>query len=70
MDHGYKVDANKKCTAKTQKERQCSMPALLTIDKCALHAGLARANTDPHQGDPKALENYKRAVERQAARTR
>jgi hypothetical protein len=70
LDHGYPVDQHKKCVAKTQKERQCSLPALLTIEKCALHAGLARAKRDPLQGSPKLMENYKRNLERRTARAR
>jgi hypothetical protein len=73
MDHGYEVDENKRCTATTQKQRQCSLPPLRGIERCALHAGLAKPNGSPEHGDPTALEAYKRSLnsrERQPARSR
>jgi len=60
MDHGYAVNEDKRCTAKTQKQRQCTLPPLRGIDLCALHAGLARPRADASYGDPKALDTYKR----------
>lgn len=65
MDHGYEVNEDRRCAARTQKQRQCSLPPLRGIDLCALHAGLARPRGSAGYGDPKALEAYKRA---QAAR--
>ncbi len=62
LDHGYAVEADKRCSATTKKQRQCSMPALVGLSKCALHAGLARPKRDPKCGDPQALEAYKRAL--------
>ena len=60
MDHGYETDNTKRCTARTKKERQCSLDSLKGIDYCALHAGLARAKGKPGYGDPKALDAYRR----------
>ena len=68
MDHGYEVNEDKRCTARTQKQRQCTMPPLRGIDLCALHAGLARPRGDAGYGDPKALETYKRALAAKASR--
>ncbi len=68
MDHGYAVDENRRCTAKTQKLKQCSMPALRGIELCALHAGLAKPRTDAAYGDPKALETYRRSLAARASR--
>lgn len=62
MDHGYEVNEDKRCTARTQKQRQCSLPPLRGIELCALHAGLARPRNAPDYGDPKALEAYKRSL--------
>jgi len=62
MDHGYEVEKNKRCRSNTKKERQCTLPAVLGIDLCALHAGLARAKGKPGFGDPKVLEAYKRGL--------
>lgn len=62
MDHGYQVNENKRCSATTKKERQCTLPALAGIDMCALHSGLARPNGAAGFGDPQALEAYKRAL--------
>jgi len=62
MDHGYAVDEHKRCTATSQKARPCANQALAGIDRCALHAGLARPNGAPGYGDPRALEEYKRRV--------
>jgi hypothetical protein len=60
MDHGYEVNEDKRCSAKTQKLRQCALPPLRGIDLCALHSGLARPKGSPSYGDLKALEVYKR----------
>ena len=60
MDHGYAVDEDKRCSATSQKARPCANQALTGIDRCALHAGLARAKGAPGYGDPRALEEYKR----------
>jgi len=68
MDHGYQVDQDKRCTAKTQKLRQCSLPPLRGIDLCALHAGLAKARGSAGYGDPKALDAYKRSLAAKASR--
>ena len=62
MDHGYEVNEDKRCTAKTQKQRQCTLPPIRGIDLCALHAGLARPRAATDYGDPKALDAYKRAL--------
>jgi hypothetical protein len=62
MDHGYEVNEDKRCTAKTQKMRQCTLPPLRGIDLCALHAGLARPKDSPAFGDPRALDTYKRGL--------
>ena len=64
MDHGYEIDVNKRCRARTMKERQCTLPALAGIDLCALHAGLAKARGKPGYGDPRALDAYKRETAR------
>ena len=61
MDHGYAVDANRRCAARTKKDLQCSLPPLVGINLCALHSGLAKAKQTPGFGDAKALEAYKRA---------
>jgi hypothetical protein len=65
MDHGYETNEQMRCVANTQKLRQCSLPPLRGIDRCALHAGLARAKSKLGYGDPKALEAYKRSVSKQ-----
>jgi hypothetical protein len=73
MDHGYEVDENKRCTAITQKQRQCSLPPSRGIERCALHAGLAKPRASAGHGDPKALEAYRRSLvsrERQPVRPR
>lgn len=62
LDHGYEVDQNVLCRAVTKKERRCTLPALLGIDLCALHSGLARPRGTIGYGDPKALEAYKRGM--------
>jgi len=62
MDHGFAVEVDKRCKAKTQKDRQCSLPAIKGIDLCALHSGLATAKDKPGYGDPRALEAYKRSL--------
>jgi hypothetical protein len=62
LDHGYEVDINKRCRATTKKDRQCTLPPLVGIDLCALHAGLAKPNGAIGHGDPQALEAYKRAL--------
>ena len=62
LDHGYAVDAQRRCSATTKKQRQCTLPALVGSPKCALHAGLARPRRDARYGDPQALEAYKRAL--------
>ena len=67
MDHGFAVEVDKRCKAKTQKDRQCSLPAIKGIDLCALHSGLATAKDKPGYGDPKALEAYKRSLVKTAA---
>jgi hypothetical protein len=61
MDHGYEVDTDKRCAARTKKETQCRMPPLRGITLCALHSGLARAKGKPGYGDPRALDAYKRS---------
>ena len=61
MDHGYAVDENRRCAARTKKELQCQLPPLVGIKFCALHAGLAKAKLAPGFGDAKALEAYKRS---------
>ncbi len=61
MDHGYAVDDTKRCSARTKKEQQCSLPPLVGIKLCALHSGLARAKQKTGYGDPKALETFRRA---------
>jgi hypothetical protein len=68
MDHGYQVDEDRRCTARTQKQRQCSLPPIRGIELCALHAGLARAKGSSGYGDPKALDAYKRSVAAREAR--
>lgn len=73
MDHGYETDDNKRCIATTQKQRQCSLPPIRGIDRCALHAGLAKPNGSAAHGDPRSLEAYKRSLNvraRQPARPR
>jgi hypothetical protein len=60
VDHGYEVNDDKRCTARTQKQRQCTLPPVRGIDMCALHAGLARPRGSVGYGDPKALDAYKR----------
>ena len=67
MDHGFKVDENRRCSARTKKERQCARPALASIELCALHSGLAKAKGKPGFGDPRALEAYKRSLVRRPA---
>jgi hypothetical protein len=67
MDHGYQVNEDKRCTAKTQKLRQCTLPPLVGIELCALHAGLARPKHDPAYGDPRVLEAYKRSLAARAS---
>jgi hypothetical protein len=62
MDHGYNVDPNKRCRATTKKERPCALPALVGIDLCALHSGLAKAKGKPGYGDVSILEAYKRRL--------
>ena len=62
MDHGYPVDTGTRCSATTQKQRQCSLPAIAGINQCALHAGLARARGKAGYGDPRALEAHKRRL--------
>ena len=64
MDHGYEVDLNKRCRATTMKERQCTLPPLVGIELCALHAGLAKARGKPGYGDLRALDAYKRQTAR------
>jgi hypothetical protein len=68
MDHGYQVNEDKRCTAKTQKLRQCTLPPLVGIELCALHAGLARPKGAAGYGDPKALDAYKRMLAAKASR--
>jgi hypothetical protein len=68
MDHGYEVDEDRRCIARTQKQRQCSMPPIRGIDLCALHAGLAKARGSAGYGDPKALDAYKRSVAARGSR--
>jgi hypothetical protein len=63
-DHGYQVDDGKRCTAVTKKQKQCEMHALAGLQKCALHSGLARPNHDASQGNPQALEAFKRSLAR------
>jgi hypothetical protein len=60
MDHGYAVNEDKRCAATSQKARPCANQALTGIDRCALHAGLAKPRGAPGYGDPRALEDYKR----------
>ena len=67
MDHGYEVNEDKRCSAKTQKLRQCTLPPLKGIDRCALHAGLAKPKDAPGYGDPKALDSYKRSLAAKAS---
>lgn len=62
LDHGYAVQADKRCAATTKKQRQCTLPALVGLTKCALHSGLARPKRDPMRGNPQVLEAYKRAL--------
>jgi hypothetical protein len=62
LDHGYAVQADKRCSATTKKQRQCTLPALVGLTKCALHSGLARPKRDPLRGNPQALEAHKRAL--------
>ena len=61
MDHGYAVDTTRRCKARTQKEQQCSLPPILSIDLCALHSGLAVAKGKPGFGDMRRLETWKRS---------
>jgi hypothetical protein len=68
MDHGYPVDEDKRCTAMTKKQRQCTLPPLAGISLCALHAGLAKPRNAIGYGDPQVLEAYKRSVGAQAQR--
>jgi hypothetical protein len=70
MDHGYPVNEEKRCIARTQKQRQCSLPPLLGIEMCALHAGLARPRNSTTYGDPRALETYKRTLAARSTQTR
>ena len=67
MDHGYEVNQDKRCTARTQKLRQCTMPPLKGIERCALHAGLARPKGAAGYGDPRALDAYKRSLAAKAS---
>jgi hypothetical protein len=60
MDHGYAVDENRRCAARTKKELQCQLPPLVGIKLCALHSGLAKPKLSRDFGDAKALETYKR----------
>jgi len=68
MDHGYEVNEDKRCTARTQKQRQCVLPPIRGIELCALHAGLARPKGSTGYGDPKALDAYKRMLASKASR--
>ena len=61
MDHGYEVDADKRCSATTKKVRQCQMPPLRGIKLCALHSGLAKPRLNPRFGDRQALEAFRRS---------
>jgi hypothetical protein len=70
MDHGYEVNEDKRCEAMTKKERRCSMPPISGIERCALHAGLARPRGHAAYGDPKALEQYKRKLGAEATNGR
>ena len=70
MDHGFETDENKRCVASTQKQRQCSLPPIRGIDRCALHAGLAKAKDKIGHGDPRALEAYRRSTEKRAGNGR
>jgi len=62
MDHGFAVDINKRCRSTTKKAQQCTLPVVVGIELCALHAGLAKAKGKPGWGDAKALEAYKRSL--------
>ncbi len=62
MDHGYNVDPIKRCRATTKKDRPCALYALVGIDLCALHAGLAKAKGKPGYGDVSILDAYKRRL--------
>ena len=62
MDHGFEVDLDKRCGATSQKGRPCSLHAIMGIDLCALHSGLARAAGSPGYGDERALVAYKRRL--------
>lgn len=62
LDHGYEINENRRCSATTKKQRQCTQAALSGIDLCALHSGLARAKGKVGYGDPRALEAYKRGL--------
>ena len=64
MDHGYETDEHKRCVANTQKQRQCTLPPLRGIDRCALHSGLAIAKNKAGHGDPKALAAYRRSSDK------
>ena len=66
-DHGYGINENMRCAARTKKEQQCQLPAIAGIILCALHSGLARARRNPEFGDPRALEAFKRAHARTKA---
>jgi hypothetical protein len=68
MDHGYPVDADKRCTAMTKKQRQCTLPPLAGIAMCALHAGLAKPKSAAGYGDPQVLNAYKRSLGAEAQR--
>ena len=68
MDHGYEVNEDKRCTARTQKQRQCTLPPLRGIELCALHAGLAKPKGAAGYGDRKALDLYKRTMAAKASR--
>ena len=62
MDHGYQVNEDKRCAATTQKQRRCSMAAIVGIELCALHAGLARPKGHTAYGSRQALDSYKRKL--------
>ena len=70
MDHGYETDTNKRCIANTQKLRQCTLPPLHGIERCALHSGLAKAKGKAGYGDPRALELYRRGIEKRGQNTK
>ena len=62
MDHGYAIDKDRRCAARTKKERQCQLPPIAGISVCALHSGLARARLSSDFGDPRALAAFKLAL--------